>query len=171
MKSGVSEKSGGSKTKLNVKKKQSTPIRSIFCLKNKSNLKEIEKREDCFILDFNPDDSLRKLPVSNKSNADSADISIVAETGQVACRDFPHSRDNCAKYPFNKTNHENYCRLCYCFVCDTAAPCYLWAGSSGHCHAMNNEAWKLQRKTSKMVREMMQDICKADLSKAKRMGK
>lgn len=83
MKSRVSEKSGGSKTKLNVKKKQSTPLRSIFCLKNKANLKEIEKKEDCFILDFNPDDSLRKLPVSNNNIVDSADISIVAEKGQV----------------------------------------------------------------------------------------
>lgn len=83
MKSRVCEISGGSKTKLNAKKKQSTPLRSIFCLKNKAHLKEIEKKEDCFILDFNPDETLRKLPVSNNKDADSADISVVAEKGQV----------------------------------------------------------------------------------------
>ncbi|XP_074374367.1 RPM1 interacting protein 13-like [Apium graveolens] len=163
MKSRVYEISGSSKTKLNVKKKQSPPLRSIFCLKNRANLKEIENKEDCFILDFNPDDSLRKLA---QVSADSSDISVVAEKGQVACRDFPHSRHNCAKYPFNKTNHENCCPLCYCFVCDTPAPCYLWAGSSAHCHAMNTDAWKLQRTTSRMVCKMMQD-----LRKVRRMSK
>ena len=80
MKSSFCKRSDNSKTKLTVKKKQSTPLRSILCLKNRASLKEIEKKEDCFILDFNPDESLRKTPVSNNNDAE---ISVVAEKGQV----------------------------------------------------------------------------------------
>lgn len=49
-------------------------------------MEEFEKREDCFILDFDPDDTLdiSKLSVANGTiNADSSDISVVAEKGQV----------------------------------------------------------------------------------------
>ncbi|KAL1820046.1 hypothetical protein ACET3Z_014915 [Daucus carota] len=157
MKSSFSKRSDNSKTKLSVKKKQSTPLRSILCLKNRASLKEIEKKEDCFIFDFNPDDSLSKLPVSNNNDAD---ISVVAEKGQVACRDFPHSRHNCAKYPFTKTSHESCCRFCYCFVCDAAAPCVMWTGSNGHCHVVDNEAGKLQRRATKRLQIMMRAIRK-----------
>ncbi|WOG97012.1 hypothetical protein DCAR_0416351 [Daucus carota subsp. sativus] len=159
MKSSICKKSDNSKTKPSVKKKQSTPLRSILCLKNRASLKEIEKKEDCFILDFNPDESLRKTHVSNNNDAE---ISVVAEKGQVACRDFPHSRHNCAKYPFNKTSHESCCRFCYCFVCDTAAPCVMWTGSNGHCHVVDNEAGKLQRRAAKRLQILMQAVLKAN---------
>lgn len=80
MNSRVSQNSIDFKTKLSVKKQQKSPLRSIYCLKNRSKLKEIEKKEDCFILDYNPDD----ICVSNNKNAASADISVVAEKGQVS---------------------------------------------------------------------------------------
>ncbi|KAI3783872.1 hypothetical protein L1987_42961 [Smallanthus sonchifolius] len=125
-----------------------SPLRPIFCLKRKSAIKEFDDREDCFILDFNPEeDSLDLVEIDRQKNLqDSPDIFLVAERGQVACRDYPHSRHLCVKHPFEKTSHESYCKLCYCFVCDVSAPCKSWSGVCGHCHAIDNEGWKTARK-------------------------
>ncbi|KAF7149212.1 hypothetical protein RHSIM_Rhsim03G0216200 [Rhododendron simsii] len=129
---------------------QGSPVRAVLCLKDKVNMREIEEREDCFLLDFEPDDSavdLSKLDhPSDKSDAH--DVSVVAVVGQVACRDYPHSRHLCLKYPFGKTPHETHCELCYCFVCDTAAPCDRWSTGvlSGHCHAFDDRDWKYMRR-------------------------
>ncbi|KAF5810115.1 hypothetical protein HanRHA438_Chr04g0175241 [Helianthus annuus] len=128
-----------------------TPLRPIFCLKRKSAIKEFDDKEDCFILDFNPEEDDLDLSGIEKGRLnnvqDSPDVFLVAEKGQVACRDYPHSRHLCVKHPFEKTSHESYCKLCYCFVCDVAAPCKLWSGVSGHCHAIDNEGWKAARKS------------------------
>ncbi|KAL7230133.1 hypothetical protein ACSBR2_008628 [Camellia fascicularis] len=93
-------------------KDEGTPVRAIFCLKNNINMREIEEREDCFILDFDPDDcfDLSKLSMS-KDLYHNPDLSVLAEKGQVACRDYPHSRHLCFKNPFEKTPHESYCEL------------------------------------------------------------
>ncbi|KAB5524032.1 hypothetical protein DKX38_021781 [Salix brachista] len=135
-----------------------TPIRPIFCLKktNMENIRKFDEIEDCFILDFDPSDietSLHRiytLPVSSFTDDDGGggDLSVVAEKGQVACRDYPHSRHLCIKYPFDKTPHENYCKLCYCYVCDCAAPCKDWKDSkSAHCNASEKDGdWKEQRR-------------------------
>ncbi|CAH1446609.1 unnamed protein product [Lactuca virosa] len=125
-----------------------TPLRPIFCLKRKSAIKEFDDKEDCFILDFNPEEDsvdLSKKDVENghqNNPHDSPDVSLIHEKGQVACRDYPHSRHLCVKHPFTKTPHESCCKLCYCFVCDVPAPCMYWTGSNGHCHAIDNEGWK-----------------------------
>ncbi|CAK9139039.1 unnamed protein product [Ilex paraguariensis] len=131
---------------------EETPLRPIFCLKKKVQMKEFEEIEDCFILEFDPDDddddsiNLSKLSMSkNLGNKASPELSVIAEKGQVACRDYPHSRHVCLNYPIEKTPHERHCELCYCFVCDTTAPCKNWTGQSGHCHAKATEAWKFQR--------------------------
>ncbi|XP_056162936.1 RPM1 interacting protein 13-like [Syzygium oleosum] len=50
------------------------------------------------------------------------DLVVIAEKGQVVCRDFLHSRHLCQKFPLATTPHERYCELCYCYVCDSAAP-------------------------------------------------
>ncbi|KAI3705859.1 hypothetical protein L1987_76108 [Smallanthus sonchifolius] len=125
-----------------------SPLRPIFCLKRKSAIKEFDDREDCFILDFNPEeDSLDLVETGcQKNHQDSPDIFMVAERGHVACRDYPHSRHLCVKHPFEKTSHESYCKLCYCLVCDVAAPCKSWSGVCGHCHAIDTEGWKAARK-------------------------
>uniref|UniRef100_A0A6N2LKE0 Uncharacterized protein n=1 Tax=Salix viminalis TaxID=40686 RepID=A0A6N2LKE0_SALVM len=136
-----------------------TPIRPIFCLKktNMEKIRKFDEIEDCFILDFDPSDietSLHRistLPVSSFTDNDGGgggDLSVVAEKGQVACRDYPHSRHLCIKYPFDKTPHENYCKLCYCYVCDCAAPCKDWKDSkSAHCNASEKDGeWKEQRR-------------------------
>ncbi|XP_073316445.1 uncharacterized protein [Primulina huaijiensis] len=99
-----------------------TPLKPIFCLKNRGQLKEIEKKEECFILEFDHNDELDILKLGISEDLDDAaspDVRVVAEKGQ-----------------------------CYCYVCDSSAPCEMWTGSSGHCHAFNNEAWNNLR-TSK----------------------
>ena len=49
-------------------------------------MREIEEREDCFILDFDPNDSLNLSQISKSKdlrNPNSPDLSILAEKGQV----------------------------------------------------------------------------------------
>ncbi|RWR87407.1 hypothetical protein CKAN_01634800 [Cinnamomum micranthum f. kanehirae] len=81
-----------------------------------SSIVKIEKDEknmedlDCIILDFDPFENIdlsKKLSIEDKPSAD--DISIIFERGRVACRDYPHSRHLCAKFPFDKTPHESFC--------------------------------------------------------------
>lgn len=132
-----------------------TPLRPVFCLKSRDDIKRIEEREDCFILDFDPGDgddlTLNVFSKNNVQHVDgvSPDVSVVGEKGKVACRDYPHSRHVCVKYPFGQTPHDSYCDLCYCFVCDVAAPCKNWTGVSGHCHAVDNAVWRVERKARK----------------------
>ncbi|CAI0397631.1 unnamed protein product [Linum tenue] len=125
-----------------------TPVRPVFCLnvKNGTDLRKFDAIEDCFILDFDPYDQ----PASDqkvKNFTPDADIALISEKGQVACRDYPHARHLCAEFPFDKTPHQKYCSRCYCYVCDTAAPCALWeVGKSPHCHAMGQvAAWQVER--------------------------
>ncbi|XP_010268203.1 PREDICTED: uncharacterized protein LOC104605228 [Nelumbo nucifera] len=132
-----------------VKGEEESPIRSIFCLKKNVPLEEFDEKEDCFILDFDPFETidLKKLALKDnkKKDEDSQEISVIAERGQVACRDYPHSRHLCVKFPFDKTPHEKYCEQCYCYVCDTIAPCISWirGAQQGHCHATEHDfIWK-----------------------------
>ncbi|KAJ8554227.1 hypothetical protein K7X08_024905 [Anisodus acutangulus] len=124
---------------------EGSPLRHILCLKKREQLKEFEEKEECFILDFDPYDTVDMSKLSFLDNLDDSDVSVVAEKGEVACRDFPHPRHACAKHPFEKTLHHIHCEMCYCYVCDVAAPCKSWTGALGHCHALNNEAWKTLR--------------------------
>uniref|UniRef100_A0A2P2J7D2 Uncharacterized protein MANES_13G038700 n=1 Tax=Rhizophora mucronata TaxID=61149 RepID=A0A2P2J7D2_RHIMU len=65
---------------------------------------------------------------------------------QIACRDYPHPRHLCAKFPFSSTQHDRHCDLCHCYVCDSLAPCAYWGtgvSSMDHCHAIDKqEMWK-----------------------------
>lgn len=103
--------------------------------------------DDCVVLDGDPDKPKDEV---KESEEDSDDLCIVGETGQVACRDYPHPRHLCAKFPFNSTAHENCCDMCHCYICDSVAPCPLWGSgvsSIDHCHATDKEEyWKLERK-------------------------
>nr|GEW33095.1 hypothetical protein [Tanacetum cinerariifolium] len=130
-----------------------TPLRPIFCLKRRSAIKDFDDKEDCFILDFNPEEEEDSVDLSkaNDNIQDSEDLFMVSEKGQVACRDYPHSRHLCVKLPFATTSHESYCKLCYCYVCDVAAPCKKWSGGGGHCHALDTEAWKNIRKDTRKI--------------------
>ncbi|KAK6926098.1 hypothetical protein RJ641_007817 [Dillenia turbinata] len=124
---------------------ESSPPRSVFCLKkeNFQQIKAIEETEDCFILDFDPFDSIDVSKLSIAKNDDNIDVCFLAQKGQIACRDYPHARHLCSKFPFATTPHHTHCELCYCYVCDTAAPCSLWnAPIMAHCDATEEEFWK-----------------------------
>ncbi|KAG8381606.1 hypothetical protein BUALT_Bualt06G0139000 [Buddleja alternifolia] len=99
--------------RITAEKGQGTPLRSIFCLKNRDESKKHEAVEDCFILEFDPYDDLNmlKASLSDDFDNDEADLCITAEKGKVACRDYPHPRHTCAKYPFEKTPHDRHCKL------------------------------------------------------------
>ncbi|KAF7830808.1 uncharacterized protein G2W53_013141 [Senna tora] len=137
------------KTLIPISIEDDSPIRAIVCLKRSEDIKRFEESEDCFILEFDPFEpvNLSKLSLEKNDTAD-AEISVVAEKGKVACRDFPHSRHLCIKYPFNTKSHESYCEMCYCYVCDSAAPCNYW---NSHCHAENVDYWKEQRKMKRQI--------------------
>ncbi|XP_073315138.1 uncharacterized protein [Primulina huaijiensis] len=128
-------------------------MRPIFCLKSRDQLKETEQEEECFIVecgDLGDEFCMLNLGASESEYLDDADILVVSQKGQVACRDYPHPRHACAKYPFRNTPHNKYCKMCYCHVCDSAAPCKMWDGSSGHCHAFDDYFWNsLRRETKK----------------------
>ncbi|PNX97351.1 hypothetical protein L195_g020579 [Trifolium pratense] len=70
--------------------------------------------------------------------------------GPVALRDYPHSRHLCIKFPFKTTARESYCDKCYCYVCDSAAPCKYWT-TGNHCSAESAGYWKDQRKVRRRV--------------------
>ncbi|XP_068651458.1 RPM1 interacting protein 13-like [Aristolochia californica] len=118
----------------------------------KSGMKGVKDMEelDCVILDFNPFDTAylsKKLSVDEPDQ----DLSVIAERGQVACRDYPHPRQHCVKFSFSRTPHESYCEQCYCYVCDIKAPCKDWKGSEPeHCHASENDReWKNLRREAR----------------------
>ncbi|TYH98008.1 hypothetical protein ES332_A12G280000v1 [Gossypium tomentosum] len=75
----------------------------------------MDMMEDCFILDFNPFDSMDiaklSITIQDAHDDDDDDLTVVAEKGKVACRDYPHSRHLCLQFPFDKTTHEKHCYL------------------------------------------------------------
>jgi len=83
---------------------------------------------------------------------DSDQLVMTGEKGPVACRDFPHARYLCVRFPFKTTSHADHCTQCHCYVCDTVAPCNAWGdGNCGtdHCHAIDENHWKTLRKLTK----------------------
>ncbi|CAL0327524.1 unnamed protein product [Lupinus luteus] len=128
-----------------------SPVRAIVCVTKIDDMKRFEDTEDCFILGFDPDETVAKSKSSlDKNYPLSDDVSIISEKGQVACRDFPHSRHQCSKFPFKTTPHVRHCEMCYCYVCDTAAPCRYWTLAM-HCNAENVGSWNDQRKNVKKL--------------------
>ncbi|XP_057535828.1 uncharacterized protein LOC130813925 isoform X3 [Amaranthus tricolor] len=86
-----------------------------------------------------------------------SELYVVPHMGAlVACRDYPHARHSCAKFPFSSTPHENRCALCHCYVCDSVAPCDHWGSgvlTTDHCHATDKEEyWKQERKSFRQMK-------------------
>ncbi|KAI4993096.1 hypothetical protein ZWY2020_007409 [Hordeum vulgare] len=114
-----------------------------------------DEDDDCVILDGDPDGPAVVAGAKGKSAGDGAsdEVEIVAAKGEVACKDFPHSRHLCAELPFGTTSHPSHCRMCYCYVCDAPAPCKHWGKGlldDDHCHATNEETkWKTLRQSFK----------------------
>ncbi|XP_057743106.1 uncharacterized protein LOC130961311 [Arachis stenosperma] len=106
---------------------------------------------DCVVLDGDPENGVTCL---DDEPTGSDELLVVGEKGQVACRDYPHARHACAKFPFSSTPHETHCDQCHCYVCDSLAPCLMWGTGLhilDHCHANDKtELWKNQRKNFKL---------------------
>ncbi|KAL3531177.1 hypothetical protein ACH5RR_010499 [Cinchona calisaya] len=111
---------------------------------------EVFDDDECVILDGDPDKSVQVKNDRGEGGDDSDELLVISEKGQVACRDYPHARHLCVKYPFSCTRHEWHCDLCHCYVCDSLAPCVYWR-TRLHCHATDKEEfWKAQRRSSKI---------------------
>jgi len=106
--------------------------------------------DECVILDGDPD---KPVVIEKDTACDEDDLFIVGEKGQIACRDYPHPRHLCAKFPFTSTPHHRHCHLCHCYVCDSLAPCVQWGNATSdidHCHATDkHEYWKHERRNLK----------------------
>lgn len=128
-----------------------TPMKDENKKSNKTKYQNYDA--DCVVLDYNPFESIVKLSLNNRdkeaeadADADADDVTIISEKGQVACRDFPHSRHLCVKFPFDVTPHLSHCQQCYCYVCDCVAPCKFWTDNiGGHCHATRSSVWDEMR--------------------------
>ncbi|XP_020221292.1 uncharacterized protein LOC109803984 [Cajanus cajan] len=108
---------------------------------------EEEEEDDCVVLDGDPEN--RVTSVEGLSTG-SDELVVVGEKGQIACRDYPHPRHLCVKFPYSSAPHEKHCDQCHCYVCDSVAPCLKWGtGHLGtdHCHATDkSETWRTLRK-------------------------
>ncbi|CAD6201942.1 unnamed protein product [Miscanthus lutarioriparius] len=103
--------------------------------------------DDCVILDGDPDKPVAVAKEEGGPSRDAAEdeLQIVAEKGEIACRDFPHPRHLCATLPFSTSSHASHCRMCHCYVCDCHAPCPFW---DNHCHATDKDSkWKRLRES------------------------
>ncbi|XP_031250211.1 uncharacterized protein LOC116108071 isoform X1 [Pistacia vera] len=135
-------------------------------IKSKSSKSTVsnEDDDDCVVLDADPDkpvsadnDKAREGEREREGDGEEDDLVVVGEKGQVACRDFPHPRHLCAKFPFSSTAHELHCDQCHCYVCDSVAPCAHWGSGVcdiDHCHATEKEDfWKSQRKNFRIQKD------------------
>ncbi|XP_010447935.1 PREDICTED: uncharacterized protein LOC104730464 [Camelina sativa] len=120
--------------------------------------------DDCVILDCDP---TAKENVVDTCGTD--EVLVVGQKGEIACRDFPHPRHACAKYPFNSTLHEQFCEMCHCYVCDTRAPCTYWLSSFSildHCHANDkDQMWNNQRESLRTGKILPRLVSKPALTK------
>ncbi|KAI5064206.1 hypothetical protein GOP47_0020876 [Adiantum capillus-veneris] len=107
---------------------------------------KLPEQDDCVVLSSDPENTVQ-LPDFQANDAD--DLVVVGERGSVACRDFPHARHLCVKFPYANTPHEKHCEQCHCYVCDIIAPCLHWGHgrqSSDHCHAIDkDDKWRKLR--------------------------
>lgn len=124
----------------------------------KNSRRKVNNREclddDCVILECDPDKSgVTRNDDPGEDDGDDDDLVVVSEKGQVACRDYPHSRHLCIKFPFASTPNQSHCDQCYCYVCDSLAPCIYWGNGGSyldHCQATDkDDFWKLERQNSK----------------------
>ncbi|XP_027365196.1 uncharacterized protein LOC113872117 [Abrus precatorius] len=111
----------------------------------------VDDDDDCVVLEGDPQNGVASVV---EETTESDELLVVGEKGQIACRDYPHARHLCAKFPFSSTPHERHCSQCHCYVCDSLAPCLRWGTgilSSDHCHANDKtELWKIQRKNFRL---------------------
>ncbi|CAN6321517.1 unnamed protein product [Urochloa humidicola] len=110
--------------------------------------------DDCIILDGDPDKPIAVVKEEGpRRDVAEDELQIVAEKGELACRDFPHPRHLCATLLFSTSSHASHCSMCHCYVCDSPAPCAFWGNGTtrtDHCHATEKDAkWKKLRQSAK----------------------
>ncbi|KAI9182676.1 hypothetical protein LWI28_027736 [Acer negundo] len=137
------------------------------------NKEDDDDDDDCVVLDGDPDKTVEAV---DDQASDGDDLLIVGQKGQIACRDYPHPRHDCAIFPFSSTAHKLHCDQCHCYVCDKIAPCSHWGTgvyNNDHCHATDKEAfWKSQRESFKQQKQqkdaplLVQKVPDTSLSKA-----
>ncbi|CAA2965820.1 Hypothetical predicted protein [Olea europaea subsp. europaea] len=69
-----------------VSQKNGTPLRSIVCVRNREHIKNFEKTEECFILEFDPNDAFDISKISASENTESGyspDLHVLAEKGRL----------------------------------------------------------------------------------------
>nr|XP_043608985.1 uncharacterized protein LOC122580903 isoform X2 [Erigeron canadensis] len=120
--------------------------------------KDIDDGE-CVVLGNDPNENLEvkndggECKKGGVDEDEDEDIVIISEKGQVACRDYPHSRHLCVNFPFSTTPNQSHCKQCYCYVCDSLAPCVYWGNGSAttdHCHATDKDSiWRLARENAR----------------------
>ncbi|KAK7284178.1 hypothetical protein RJT34_18919 [Clitoria ternatea] len=135
-----------------VKKKPEDKSKSSISTPAMKNVDDDDDDEDdCVVLDGDPENRVTSV---DDSPTESDEVFVVAEKGQIACRDYPHPRHLCAKFPFSSTPNERHCDQCHCYVCDSLAPCLKWGNglsSLDHCHATDkSEIWITMRKNFKL---------------------
>ncbi|CAM0957810.1 unnamed protein product [Alopecurus aequalis] len=112
---------------------------------------DVDDDDDCVVLDGDPHRPVAVAGAKERSEGVGTvdEVEIVAVKGEIACKDFPHSRHVCSEFPFGSTSHLKHCSMCYCFVCDAPAPCMCWGKgllNEDHCHATDKETkWKTLR--------------------------
>ncbi|KAK0592155.1 hypothetical protein LWI29_014298 [Acer saccharum] len=102
-----------------------------------SSSEKEEEKDDCLILDFDSFNSINdinkismsdNLPNNDDDNDDHDDLQVISEIGQ-----------------------------CYCYVCDSTAPCNFWTEADdddqeAHCHASEHIGdWKNKRNLKKQI--------------------
>ncbi|KAK7336932.1 hypothetical protein VNO77_17485 [Canavalia gladiata] len=65
-----------------------------------------EDEDDCVVLDGDPEKRVNSV---EDSPTGSDELFVVGEKGQIACRDYPHARHLCVKFPYSSTPHERHC--------------------------------------------------------------
>ncbi|KAG2497725.1 hypothetical protein HYH03_004461 [Edaphochlamys debaryana] len=118
------------------------------------------------LLDSDDDDDVEVVDVPRRAPnpaanptaqlGDDEDLVITGATGQVATRDLPHPRMDCAEHPFRESTSASnaaHCAQCYCFVCDVkASQCRFWgtgARERDHANARKLGYWRRLREAAK----------------------
>lgn len=83
----MAEENEDKKSSILSSTKEESPVRAVVCLRRKEDMKRFEETEECFILEFDPFESLdlSRLSLDHNKNNNHIDdgLSIVAEKGPV----------------------------------------------------------------------------------------
>ncbi|TKY62295.1 31 kDa ribonucleoprotein [Spatholobus suberectus] len=87
-----------------------------------------DDEDDCVVLEGDPEKGVTTV---DDSPTGSDELRVVGEKGQIACRDYPHPRNHCVKFPYSSTPHEKHCDqvkiiICCLRLCQNLDLCINW---------------------------------------------